>query len=382
VAFYHSNWGLAVRELHRVHPDRAFLEKVYQPLADYMGYFQRERDADETGLYDVISQWETGQEFMSRYQQVDPKADQGGYFRLKGLDATVYIYELQQTLAWMAGILGKPDGPKWQAMAAATRQAVRQRMWDPAQEFFYDVDPATGQRTTAKAAIGFYPFMAQGLAGPEHLAIFKRHLFNEKEFWTPYPVPTTSKDDPTYSPDGEWNGQRLVCPWNGRTWLMTNSHVAESLARAALDLDASLKPQAVDFINRFIKMLFLDGDLERPSSYEYYNPVTGQAPFFRGTEDYMHSWIVDLIIKYVVGVQPGDEGHLRIRPLPFNLDYFTLDRLKIGGHWLRITWRKSSSVTEQALNAPNNNPVGLTVWVDGERAANNPTLEPLEITLA
>ncbi len=380
-AFYHSNWGMAVRELHRVHPDRAFLEKVYQPLADYLGYFQRVRDADQTGLYDVLSHWETGQEFMSRYQQVDPQADQGGNFRLKGLDATVYIYELQQTLAWMAGILDKPEAGRWLGMANTTRQAVRQRMWDPAQEFFYDVDPATGQRITAKAAVGFYPFMAQGLAGPEHLGSF-RHLFNENEFWTPYPVPTTSQDDSTYSPNGEWQGQRLVCPWNGRTWLMTNSHVAEALARASQDLDTSLQPKAVELINRFIRMLFLDDDLERPSSYEYYNPITGQAPYFRGTEDYMHSFIVDIIIKYVVGVQPDDEGRVRIRPLPFNLDYFTLDRLKVGGHWLKITWRKSASLTEQALNKPDYAPVGLTVWVDGERVANNPTLEPLEIKLS
>jgi hypothetical protein len=381
VAFYHANWGLAVRELHRVHPDMAFLEKIYKPLCDYLGYFNKARDAEHSGLYDVISMWETGQEFMSRYQEVDPKADQGGNFRLKGLDATVYIYELQQTLAWMAGELGRPEAGRWREMAAVTRKAVRQRMWNPETEFFYDVDPATGQRTTAKAAVGFYPFMAEGLAGPEHLNVFRKHLFNEDEFWTPYPVPTTSKDDSTYSPDGEWNGQRLVCPWNGRTWLMTNSHVAESLARAALDFDSSLQPKAVELINRFIRMLFLDGNLETPSSYEYYNPVTGQAPFFRGTEDYMHSWIVDLIIKYVVGIQPGDAGRVRVRPLPFNLDYFTLDRLKVAGHWLKITWRKSESVEWEALNQPNRNPVGLTVWVDGAKVAQQPSLEPFEITL-
>lgn len=382
VAFYHANWGMAVRELHRVHPDHAFLEKIYRPLTEYLRYFNRVRDAEHTGLYDVLSQWETGQEFMSRYQQIDAQADQGGDIRLKGIDATVYIYELQQTLAWMAAELGKPEAGRWQEMAATTRQAVRQRMWNPETEFFYDIDPATGQRTTAKAAVGFYPFMAEGLAGPQHLNIFKKHLFNEAEFWTPYPAPSTSRDDATYSPDGEWNDRRLVCPWNGRTWLMTNSHVAESLARAAQRFDASLEPKAVEFINKFIKMLFLDGNLETPSSYEYYNPVTGQAPFFRGTEDYMHSWIVDLIIKYVVGVQPDNAKTLWLRPLPFNLDYFTLERLKVAGHWLKITWRKSESVVWEALNHPNPNPVGLTVWVDGEKVASRPTLEPFELSLA
>ncbi len=377
VAFYHANWGMAVRELHRIHPDVVFLEKIYQPLTRYLTYFDQIRDADHTGLYDVLNHWETGQEFMSRYQEVDENSDKGGPLRLKGVDATVYIYQLQETLAWMADQLGHYDeAGRWRAMSEKTRQAVLGLMWDPEQQFFFDVNPATMQRTKAKAATGFYPFMAPGLATGEHLGAFYRHLFNEKEFWTPYPVPTTSLDDPTFSPDGEWKDQRLVCPWNGRTWLMTNSHVAEALCRAALEVDATLQPQAVEFLNRFIRMLFLDGDQDRPSSYEYYNPLTGQAPFFRGTEDYMHSWIVDLIIKYVVGVQPGDDGKLQIRPLPFNLDFYTLDRLKIAGHTLKISWRMSEGV-----GLPLQNPVGLAVWVDGTLVAQRPTLGPLEIQL-
>ncbi len=380
VAFYHANWGMAVRELHRVHPDRAFLERVYGPLGRYVGYFHRMRDADRTGLYDVNNHWETGQEFMSRYQQVDPQADLGGELRLKGIDATVYIYQLQDTLAWIAAELGRSrdEIEGWRAMAARTRQAVLEKMWNPADEFFYDVNPATGQRLTAKTAIGFYPFMSPGLAGREHLGVFTRHLFNEAEFWTPYPVPTTSRDDATFSPDGEWKDQRLVCPWNGRTWLMTNSHVAEALCRASLDLDPTLQPRAVEFLNKFIGMLFLEGDPNRPSSYEYYNPITGQAPYFRGTEEYMHSWIVDLIIKYVAGVQPEDGGRVQIRPLPFGLDYYDLDNLQIAGYKLRVSWRKSAQVGGPGLAEA---PVGLAVWADGELVAQRPTLGPLEFKL-
>jgi len=377
VAFYHANWGQALRAVHQIHPDRAFLEKIYEPLTRYLLYFERERDNDQTGLYDVLNHWETGQEFMSRYQAVDPKADEGGNLRLKGLDATTYIYQLQEALAWMGQQLGKADeAGRWRAMASKTRQAVLSLMWDSQQEFFFDVNPATMQRIPAKTPLGFYPFMT-GLAGREQLGAFTKHLFNEKEFWTKYPVPTTSLDDPTFSADGEWKNQRLVCPWNGRSWLMTNSHVAEALCQAALELDPALKPKAVEFMNRFIKMLFLDGDLERPSSYEYYNPFTGQAPFFRGTEDYMHSWIVDLIIKYVVGVQPGENNQIVIRPLPFELDYFTLDRLKIAGHNLKITWRKDEKTAHEIgqlsrrvqpglLDPEPEAPVGLSVYVDGK----------------
>ncbi|NWJ96656.1 MAG: hypothetical protein HXX20_12805 [Chloroflexi bacterium] len=393
VAFYHANWGQALREVHRVHPDRAFLAKIYEPLVLYLLYFDRERDPDQTGLYDVLNHWETGQEFMSRYLAVDPQAAQGGPLRLKGLDATTYIYQLQEALAWLGEQLGKPDeAGRWSAMAAKTRQAVLSLMWDSQQEYFFDLNPATMSRIAAKTPLGLYPFMT-GLAGTAHLGAFYKHLFNEKEFWTPFPVPTTSLDDSTFSADGEWEGQRLVCPWNGRTWLMTNSHVAEALCQAALNLDPSLKPRAVEFMNRFIRMLFLEGDLERPSSYEYYNPFTGQAPYFRGTEDYMHSWIVDLIIKYVAGVQPGDDGQILIRPLPFKLDYFTLDRLKIAGHTLRVTWRKDEqTLTElrqatrrrshsKLLDPEPDAPIGLTVYVDEERVLHQSNLEAVVIKL-
>jgi hypothetical protein len=110
VAFYHANWGMAVREVYRVHPDKAWLEKIYEPLSRYVLYFDKERDPDRTGLYDVINHWETGMEFMSRYQEVDADADKSSQFRLKGLDATVYIYQLLETLGWAAGVLGKDDG--------------------------------------------------------------------------------------------------------------------------------------------------------------------------------------------------------------------------------------------------------------------------------
>lgn len=380
VAFYHTNWGRAVRELHRIHPDRAFLEKIYQPLVRYLLYFDRVRDPDQTGLYDVINQQETGQEFNGRYMEVNPQADKDEALRLKGVDATVYIYQLQETVAWIAEELNYYDeAGRWWAMHKKTGQAILEHMWDQEKEFFFDVNPANMQRTTTKAATGFYPFMVPGLATREHLGVFQRHLFNPKEFWTPYPVPATSMDEPTFSPDGEWKDQRLVCPWNGRTWLMTNSHVTEALCRAALEIDPSLQPKAVELLNTYIRMLFLEGDQDRPSSYEYYNPITGQAPYFRGTEDYMHSWIVDLIIKYVAGLQPGDGGQVRVNPLPFDLDFFTLDRVRVAGHSLKISWRKSAAVEQSGQSTQN--PVGLTVWVDGVIAGQSPTLGPLDLKL-
>ncbi|HEY3283953.1 MAG TPA: trehalase family glycosidase, partial [Armatimonadota bacterium] len=362
--FYHANWGRAVRELYDLHRNRDFLNQVYEPLARYACYLSRERDREESHLYDVLDQCETGQEYMSRYLFVREDADDWGPIQLKGVDATVYAYELQRTLAWIAGKLAREaEEAKWTAAAEATAEAIRTRMYDPERGLFFDVHPKTGERSPAKAATCFYPLMTDA-AGEEHLAALE-HLLNPKEFWTRWPVPSTSQDDPTFNARGEWKGKRHACPWNGRTWLMTNSHIAEALGRASQELDRSLAPRAAEFLHRFIRMMFRNASVSYPTSYEYYNPETGQPPVFRGVDDYMHSWVVDLILKYVVGIQPGDEM-LVIDPLPMGLSEFAAEGIPLRGKRLDVTWNASE---------------GLVVGIDGKEVARKKKLGRIEIPL-
>ncbi|HLY67490.1 MAG TPA: trehalase family glycosidase [Chloroflexota bacterium] len=335
---YHANWGRAVRELYAVEPDDDFLRTVYPSLLRYAQFLDDERDPEGCHLYDVVNQGETGQEYMSRYQAVDARADHWGSFRLKGVDATVYAYELQQTLAWLATLLGHAaDVAFWKAQANATRQAVVGRMWDAALGMFTDINPESGERTGVKAAVGFYPFLTD-LAGPEHVGALRRHLLNPAEFWLPYPVPATAADDTYFSAWADWKGKRESCPWNGRVWPMTNSHVCDGLARASQQLDSSLQPNAVELIQRFVRMMFFDGDVERPNCFEHYNPLTGQPSVYRGIDDYQHSWVVDLLIRYLAGIQPQIDGTVEIDPLPFDVPAFSLTQVSLRGHDLAVAW--------------------------------------------
>jgi len=336
---YHANWGETVRRIYAVHPDRRFLRRVYKPLADYASkYFDRQRDRENSGLYDVCNQGETGQEYMSRYLFVDPDADLWGPFRLKGVDATVYLYQLQRTLAWLAEQLGDARGARtWSAKADRTGRAILTKMWDPRRQMFFDVHPKTQRRSPYEACTCFYPFLTD-LAGREHLGAIRKHLLNPKKFWTAWPAPSTALDDPYADAQGRWKGTRMGCPWSGRTWLMTNSHIAEVLANATRRLDRRLERYACEFLRRFVRMLFVDRDLARPTSYEYYNPLTGQAPFFKGVDDYMHSWIIDRIIGDVVGLNPQPDGTLVVDPFDFGLESFELTNCRIRGRDVRVRW--------------------------------------------
>ena len=81
-------------------------------------------------------------------------------------------------------------------------------------------------------------------------------------------------------------------------------------------------------------MMFHNGDLKYPNCYEHYNPDSGTASIYRGVDDYMHSWVIDLIMKYVIGINIENEN-VRINPLNRNLDFY-LDNLTIRNKHLIV----------------------------------------------
>jgi hypothetical protein len=366
--FYHANWGNALLQLHAVHPSLAYLEGVYEGLKKYVSYFDKERDEEVSGLYDIDNHYETGQEYMHRYTAVNPKADQeqwGEVFRLKGVDVTVYLYELKRALSAVAEKLGKSDeADLWRIEGDRIRSAVLEKMWDPNEEMFFDVDPVNAQRTLVKAATCFYPYFTD-IVDESHLHGLKRHLLSKKEFWTPFPVPSSSADDEFFSSSPTWKGTRMNCPWNGRVWPMTNSHIAEALASAAITFsDAALRKKTAEFITRFVKMMFFDGNPNRPNSFEHYNPVTGKPSVYRGIDDYQHSWINDLILKYVCGIRP-EEFSVIIDPFPFDIDLVTVDNVMIRGRCIRVDIQGKR----------------FRVWLDGEHHAESVLGKPIQVQI-
>ncbi|HLK57738.1 MAG TPA: trehalase family glycosidase [Chthonomonadaceae bacterium] len=366
--FYHANWGAAALQIYYLTGDLDFVRRIYPALARYVDYFDRERDQEQSGLYDIQDQGETGQEYMSRYLFADPGADAWRKIRIKGVDATCYLYELHRAMAVFAYDLGDPEvADVWDAKADALCEAVRERMWDPATRLFHDVNPRTGERSPYKAAVGFYPFLSD-IALEEHLTALRTHLHDPTTFGTPFPVPSSSADDPYFDAEAEWKGKRTNCPWNGRVWPMTNSHIADALAQAARTLAPDLRPLAADFLMRFVRMLFHEGDPKRPNCYEHYNPQTGMPSLYRGVDDYQHSWIVDLMLRHVVGIQPepGPNGELILDPLPFDLAHFQVEDIRIRGHRVDVSWSRSH---------------GFQVHVDGALRLHIPERARVEVAL-
>ncbi|MEX2750792.1 MAG: amylo-alpha-1,6-glucosidase [Candidatus Freyarchaeota archaeon] len=369
---YHANYAKGILQIYQIHPDIQFFEQIYEPLARYAKYFDRQRDPEGSSLYDVIQQYETGQEYNARYLFAEENADRDVTFKLKGVDATTYIYELKKLLAFMAQKLGKKEeSEKWATEAEKIKENMLKFMWNPEEQFFFDVKPENFEPSNVKAAVCFYPFMTD-IVDSHHLGAIRKHLLNPKEFWTPYPVPTLSKDHPLFNSEAEWKGIRKYCPWNGRVWPMTNSHICDALAQTAYHMDTSLKIEAAQFLSKFIRMMFFKENPELPNCYEHYNPFTGYPSSYRGVDDYMHSWVVDLIIRYIAGFQPQTENVVVLDPLPLNLEHFTLNNLSYKGHKIKITWRKEKIDQEKK---------GFCLYINEKLVAQRKQLEKIRVKI-
>jgi mannosylglycerate hydrolase MGH1-like protein len=335
--FYHANWGDALLALDAADPDDAFVAEMYPKVARYAEWLLHSRDAEESGMLDVLNQYETGQEFTSRYQVIDENADGYGWenrIRLKGIDVTVYGYALLRALERLAPRVAGADPSRWRMLAERTADAVRSRMWDADTGMFSDVDPRTARRTGVRAAVCFYPYFTD-LATAEHLLGLERNLFDAARFWTPFPVPSSSLEDPLFDATAEWKGKRHACPWNGRVWPMTNSHIIEALARAAIAYAPHLRQYTTQLLFRFVRMMFHDGDVKRANCFEHYNPLSGRPSIYRGIDDYQHSWVNDLIIQYVLGIRPHASG-ITIDPFPCGLELAEITGVEVRGVRLNV----------------------------------------------
>lgn len=333
-----SNWGDAILAIDAVWPDDAFLREMYAPLSRYADWLMLARDPGMSGMIDIASPREIGERHSSRFEAVDPGGashERAGAPRLKGIEVTTYAYTLARALEAMADRAGQPpDARRWRVIRECIETSVRERMWDEEDEIFSDVDSRGGGRTRVKTAHTFYPYATE-LVTAGNLAGLERHLLDPAEFWTPFPVPVTSVDDPFFSAYGEWRGQRQKEPWNGRVRPSVNSHVMDALGAAARSGAPSLRDAAALYLRRYVRMMFHDGDLDRPNSFEHYNPLAGQASVYRGLDDVQRSWIVDHIVSYVMGIRVHDRG-ITIDPLPFGLDRAELTHVHARGRELDV----------------------------------------------
>lgn len=339
-----ANFGCwAAYQLYLVHRNKDTIAKLLPSLKRQIEGWKRIHGSDRDELMIEYKHTRTGKEYQPSYWYFhdypkNPK-DKSTYTHLKRVDRSVYHYLNTLGVAELCAVMGDPDEAAFRRLAERIRHDILDKMWDEESQFFYDLHYETDEKALVKNIVGIYPGWAQMIDDSYDGMI--EHLFDPEQFHTNCPFPSVSADCPAYSKEGGWMGHfvkgRNGCVWDGPTWPYTNSIALDALARESKRRGHRFDSRFAYYLREYAFLHFQQRDLGRPGLVEHYNSETGEP--LSDEQEYNHSYFIDLLISHVAGLTVERDG-IALDPLDIGLDYFRLDRLRVAGRELAITYRK------------------------------------------
>ncbi|MDW7987060.1 MAG: trehalase family glycosidase [Nitrososphaerota archaeon] len=248
--------AIAVEKIMERIVDREFIEKAYNSLDMYDRWFRRQRDMDGDQLMAYVDCLESGWDDSVRWDEPltlfseNPERYREAYSQIRmqikmapveAVDLNCLIYLQRKILFKIAEYLGLDSkAEEYRKLAEITSKRVRELMWDAETGFYYDIHETEHKIIRVKSPAAFLTLYS-GIATQEQAEELVKHLFNPNEFWTTFPLPTVSADDPRYNPRGYWRGRS----WINMVWFTYHGlrrygfeREASSLAKKVVDLMA------------------------------------------------------------------------------------------------------------------------------------------------
>jgi hypothetical protein len=245
------------------------------------------------------------------------------------------------------------------------------------------VDPGTThQLSGTRELIGYIPW--QYMNPPAAHDVAWKQLFDSQGFAGKFGPTTAERRSPRF---------RFVssdqCTWNGPSWPFGTTQTLLALANL---LNGPSQPYmaTADYYALFSNYIlsqhlklpsgrtieWIDEDLDADTDewiakdmLKAKNKQVGRGNY------YNHSGFADPLITGLVGLRPSPDNLVRIHPLlpGAQWTYFALDGLPYHGHILAIVFDSTGGHYNKGR--------GLTLFIDGQRAASRPTLGPLQAQL-
>jgi len=218
-----SFFSLAL-EVYEMRKDMAFLKKVYDAGKKWDNWLRTYRMTTRRGLVEMFVGYDTGHDNSGRLEGIGCKGNysidgvsqtadklppEDGITPILAVDMNCNFYGNEKALARMAHILGKEEEAlAWEESAAEIKKNLFAHCYDEADAFFYDVDKCGNQRMYKSSTI-FHLFLERVLDKEDDkdliARIYKEHIKNPEEFWTPYPFPSMAINDPSVKGHKEFN---------------------------------------------------------------------------------------------------------------------------------------------------------------------------------
>lgn len=204
--------------------DASRFERVLPKLISYYDWIKANRRR-ENGLYWFEDSGSSGMDNSPR-----SGFDAQG---LLGSDVCFIDLICQQALsavniAKIAGRLGRQDDEaRFQAESTSLKDLANRHHWNERHGFYYDLFNRSYAKArlncvNSKTVAAFWTILCD-VADCHQVASLAEHILNPNEFWTQHPVPSLSKDDPNYDPQGNY--------WLGGVWAPTNYMLVNGLKK-------------------------------------------------------------------------------------------------------------------------------------------------------
>lgn len=274
----------AVFRIYQSDGDKNFLSRVYPSLKKFYDYILSDRDPRNHHLAGIINPDESGEDNSPRFDlplslpprqsikenfqkrvalikkntkcQFDAPFCMKNFFWVKDVPFNAILVENLKNLAQIASILGYEED--WGCYLNQTRlisQAMRKLMLEDG-VFWPIYDPKNYKKIKVKTWAIFAPLFAGIATYQEADNLVENYLLNPGEFNLKFLVPTVSKSDPAFDPEGFWRGP---------IWMATNWFIFKGLKRYSFD-EVAQKIAA-----HSLKLLKHSGFREQ------YHPLTGKG---------------------------------------------------------------------------------------------------------
>ncbi len=220
--------GPALEVYYLTGKDQSYLDQLYEVLLKYDEYLWKYRDSDNDGCLESFCKFDTGEDNAIRYGDAPNYWEEDeaptGYevVPMASVDFMSYSYSARETMAEIARIKGNSDlYERHNKEALEVRRRLIDNFWDKEREAFFDRDKNHKMMnilTHNNLRMMYWHSMDREKAD----RFVKRHLLNEKEFWTMMPLPSVAVNDSMYR-------NYDVNNWSGQPQALTYQRAIEAL---------------------------------------------------------------------------------------------------------------------------------------------------------
>jgi hypothetical protein len=307
--------SLVLKEIYRKYRESWLIELLFNKLFAWNTWFERERGVEDgllgwgSNRYDPVlgNYWEkagvgetygaameSGLDNSPMYDEI-PVDPETGIMALADVGLTsLHILDCQ-ALGELAAVIGRGEEADLLAARAKRGLAALHGLWSEEDGLFLNRRTDLGESSRRLSPTLFYPLLTGAVPPRDTARMISEHLFNPREFWGEWVIPSISRDDPAYPDQDYWRG-RIWAPMNFLIYLGLRICGAKEAGKALAEKSARL---------------LLKEWTDRRHVHENYNAETGEGCDVPNSDQYYH-WgaLLSLIGLMEAGFMEGPDTPL------------------------------------------------------------------------